>query len=217
MKFSRPARFPALPSVLAPALAALTLLACGDSFPIPDEFDAGFTVGRICAPESIATGGANTRYPLRLELCLYRCVSIDRSSLSIRTVYQCAGGQCQMTMLASAHARKVVGEEGCDARELVDPPAGECTNEIIDFDASVPTINGEPQEGTFQVTIPYLELEQGQKLLDRIKKGDDVRTVIQEDVGEQNYPSRQFALEFSASAAPVTSHEGLSCHDVGAP
>ncbi len=200
-------------------ILGLGALACGDSFPIPDEFDAAFTVGQICAPQSIATSDG-AHYPMRLELCLYRCVSIDRSTAEIRSFYQCAGDQCQMTILASAHAHKVTGQENCDARDLVNPPEGECTNTIIDFDVSVPTIGGAVKEGTFAVTIPYLELDQGQKVLDRIDKGDDPNTVIQEEVGTQNYPSRQFQLVFSKTATPVTDHDSLTggdCHTIGAP
>lgn len=207
------------PSRLALLLLCLPL-ACVDTFPLPDEFDAAYTTGTICAPSQVASSEVGQTYPVRFDLCLYRCVTIDRSTSQVRTAYQCAGGQCQMVLLATARAHKVDTEEGCDARNLVSPPEGECRNETLDFNVRVPVLNGQPASGEFLVTVPYLELEEGQRLSDRLEAGEDPATVIQEEVGAQNYPSRQFVLRFDPDAAPVTDHSSLAgddCHTIGAP
>ncbi len=202
----------------APLLLFLTS-GCGDKFPLPDEFDAAFTTGQICVPSQVATGEGVDSYPVRFDLCLYRCVSVDRSTATVRTVYRCAAGQCQMVMLLTAHVYTIDGEEGCDARDLVDPPEGECTSESFEFNVSVPTINGEKSTGDFAVSIPYLELEQGQNLVDRLAAGEDASTVVQEEVGSQNYPGRQFALNFDPAhpSRDFASLTDADCKPISAP
>lgn len=205
----------AAPLLLLPFLAS----GCADKFPLPEEFDAAFTTGQVCVPSQVATGDGVETYPVRFDLCLYRCVSVDRSTATVRTVYRCGGGQCQMVMLVTAHAYTIDGEEGCDARDLVDPPEGECTSESFEFNVGLPTINGEKSTGNFSVSIPYLELEQGQNLVDRLAAGENPSLVVQEEVGAQNYPERQFVLNFDP-AHPVRDAASLTsadCKPISAP
>lgn len=198
----------------------LVLTACGDKFPLPDEFDAAFTTGQVCAPSQVATGNGRETFPVQFDLCLYRCVTLDRDTAKLRTVYSCVAGQCQMTMLATAHAHKVQSEQGCDARDLVDPPEGECTTETFQFDVSLPEFDGEPATGDFRVTIPYLELEEGQTVIERIDSGEDPATVIREEIGTETFPERQFTLNFDAAHVPLQDHGELmadDCHTMTAP
>ncbi len=188
--------------------------------PLPEQFDAAFTVGQVCAPPEVATGDPDMSYPVQFDLCVYRCMNIDRSTAAVRTMYQCAGNQCQMVMLATAHATRDPDEQGCDARDMADPPADECSTESFLFNVAVPTINGEAQSGTFAVTIPYLELEEGQRVIDRIEAGDNPNQVIQEEVGQQDYPQRQFTMNFDPSHEPVADHASIpesGCHQIEAP
>ncbi len=200
---------------------ALAAASCSvDKFPLPDEFDAAFATGQVCAPSNMGTAGGGDTYPVRFDLCLYRCVTLDRSTATIRSLYTCSGGFCQMTLLATVHAITDQSQEGCDARDLVDPPRDECTTERFDFDLALPNFNGERVEGTFQVAIPYLELEQGQRVLDRLDAGDDPHLVVSEEVGIQNYPQRQFTMNFGPSLPVVASHDELTaadCHTIDAP
>jgi hypothetical protein len=198
----------------------LLVLACSDAVPIPKEFDAAFTAGRVCVPSQIATGGANQTYPVRFEFCRYRCINLDKYEATIRSAWQCAAGQCSMMLLAATHATRIDSEEDCDGRDLADPPADECTKETYDFVVTLPSANGQPSTGNFLTTIPYLELEQADKIIGRIQAGEDAGTVLKEDAGSQNYPSRQFMLSFETSYAPVTSHDLIApsdCHQIPLP
>src|SRR5688572_4574147 len=144
-----------------PILTLLGLVGCGDNVPVPDQFKAAFTTGRVCIPSQIATDSATTHYPVRFEYNLYDCVHITPGSVRILTVFQ---GQ-QMVMLAMAELTKDATVEqtlGCDARELETPPAGRFQATTQDFSVSVPQYgDGTRATGTFLVTIPYLTLEQG--------------------------------------------------------
>lgn len=200
-------------------LIALLSSGCADKFPLPDEFDAAFTTGEVCVPSDVKTGEGVDSYPVRFDLCLYRCVTVDRSTAKVRTVYRCSAGQCQMVMLVTAHAYTVDGEENCDARDLVDPPKGECSLESFEFNVSLPTINGEKSTGDFLVSVPYLELEQGQNVVDRLAAGENAGVVVQEEVGTQNYPGRQFNLNFDPAHPPrdATSLTAADCKPISAP
>lgn len=159
-------------------------------------------------------------YPVSFDLCVYRCIDITPGTSAVRTVYQCAGSQCQMVMLATAHATSDPTEEGCDARDLLNPPAGECSVQSFDFDLAVPSFDSGPVEGDFVVSIPYLELEQGERVVGRLNNGENPTQVIQEEVGEQNYPQRQFALNFSTAHTPVPDHASIpasDCFPISAP
>jgi hypothetical protein len=200
-------------------MLALSVASCSiDKFPLPDEFDAAFATGQVCAPTQMSN--AATTYPVRFDLCLYRCVTLDRNTAALRSLYTCSGGLCQMTLLATIHAITDQNQDNCDARDMVDPPSDECTVERFDFNVTIPTLSGAPASGPFQVSIPYLELEQGQTVLDRLEAGDDPHLVISEEVGVQNYPERQFSMAFDASYPVVATHDQLTaadCHTIKAP
>ena len=191
-----------------------------DKFPLPDDFDAAFATGEVCAPTNVSTAAGDETYPVRFDLCLYRCVTLDRSTASLRTLYTCSAGVCQMTMLATVHAYTDTSQDDCDARDLVDPPPGECTTERFDFNIPLPTIEEERVNGPFQVSIPYLELEQGERVVARLEGGEDPRSVVSEEIGFQNYPGRQFTMHFDPSHPAVTGHDQLTaadCHVITAP
>jgi len=200
--------------------AVLGLVGCADNIPVPDVFDAAFATGQVCIPSQIATGGANTHYPVRFTYNLYDCVHITPGSVRILTVYQ---GQ-QMVMLATAELTKdttIESTAGCDARNLESPPEGRYQVTTQDFNVTLPQF----QEGTFAtgpfvITIPYLTLEEGQRVMDRLEAGEDARVVITEEVGPQNYPGRQISVNFSETAPPVATHADIAasdCHTISLP
>jgi hypothetical protein len=191
---------------------------CGDgAVPIPDHFKAAFPSGHVCVAKQVGNGSATSTYPVRFDFCRYRCISIDRTTAQLRTAWQCAGNFCQMIMLATADAHRVPTEQGCDARELQSPPAGECTPESFSFTAAVPTLNGTPQSGNFQITIPYLDINQANKILTRIDAGEPPLAVLQQEAGDQNYPDRQFTVQFDPGNAPATSVFDSDCTPIGLP
>lgn len=199
----------------APILVAF---ACSGALPIPDEFDAAFTAGRVCMPSQIATGVST--YPVRFEYCRYRCITIDQAA-SIRAAWQCALGQCNMMLLATSHATRIDSEDKCDGRDLADPPTDECTPETFDFNVTLPTSSdGAVKTGDFLITIPYLELEQADRIVTRLDAGEPTSLVLQEEAGDQNYPSRQFVVNFDTTHAPVESHDAIAesdCHNIPLP
>lgn len=206
-------------------LALLGLVGCADNVPVPDQFKAVFATGRVCIPSQIATGTATTHYPVRFEYNLYDCVHIVPGSVRILTVFQ---GQ-QMVMLAMAELAKDVAVEqsaGCDARDLESPPAGRFQATTQDFNVSVPQYqDGMRANGTFLVTIPYLTLEQGDRLIERLEAAQsdpqaDIGQIVAEEAGPQNYPARQIAVDFSETAAPVADANSIpasDCHDIPLP
>jgi hypothetical protein len=200
---------------------ALALASCSvDKFPLPDEFDAAFATGQVCAPTNVGTAAGAATYPVRFDLCVYRCITLDRSTTQVRSFYSCSAGVCQMMYLATAHAITDQTQQDCDGRDLVDPPSDECRLERFDFNLSFPDFNGERVDGNFLVTIPFLELDQGQRVIDRLQAGEDPHTVISEEVGVQNYPMRQFNMSFDAAHPTITTHDQLTaadCHDIEAP
>jgi hypothetical protein len=211
------------------ALALVCSTACVDTFPLPDEFDAAFVTGTVCMPSSVRTGtsqsGGAPEYPLRIETCAYRCIDVDRSTVSIRNHWVCLAGQCEMVLLATAHVLKASGQDDCDARDLPDPPSSQCTVERFEFTLSPPCCIDEgsgPEylNGDVRVTVPYLDLDQGQRVVDRINQGESPSTVIEQEVGRQNYPSRQFIVNFDPGHPEVQTHDELgpeTCHDIPAP
>lgn len=198
----------------------LTALACTGALPIPDEFDAAFTAGRVCMPSQVATGGVST-YPVRFEFCRYRCINVDKYASKIRAVWQCALGQCNMMLLATTHATRIDSEDKCDGRDLADPPSDECTPETFDFNVSLPSASdGVVKTGDFLITIPYLELEQADRISSRLDAGEPASLVLQEEAGDQNFPSRQFPVNFDATHAPVEHHDAIAdsdCHNIPLP
>jgi hypothetical protein len=207
-------------SILAVCIPAFGCTAAIDKYPLPDEFDAAFVTGTVCMPSPIQAGGT---FPLRMETCLYRCVEVVPGTVAFNYIGGCQGAACQMQLLLTAHLRKVAGQEDCDARDLPNPPAGECTPQVFPFD-SVPTLqagDGSPISGLFFVTVPYLDYEQGNTLVSRLNNGEDALTVIPDVVGMQNYPQRQFPVTFDPAAPAVTLTAAQlgaeTCHPIAAP
>ncbi len=207
------------------ALPLLGLVGCGDSVPVPDEFDAAFATGTFCIPSQIATASPTTHYPVRFVYHLYDCANVTPGTQFIRSFYTCpgAGLPCQMVLLATAHLTKDTAVEqslGCDARNLQSPPAGRFEEVTQDFSVTLPNFGSGPVTGPFVVTIPYLTLEQGQRVVDRIEAGDDPYTVVSEEVGQQDYPARKISVNFSDTATPVADSSAIpaaDCHDIPAP
>lgn len=209
-------------------VALATLDACVDEFPLPDEFDAAFVTGEVCLPTNIATGTTEAdgapAFPVRISTCVYRCVEIEPGSVALRSAWVCSGAACEMTLLASAHVKRVGGDD-CDARDLPDPPASECTPQTFDFMMTPPccTDNGAGNEfrtGPFRVTVPYLDLDQGNAVVARINAGESPSQVITEEIGLQSYESRQFLVNFDPTNPVVDSHDALgpeTCHAIAAP
>jgi hypothetical protein len=207
------------------ALLVLGLLGCGDNVPVPAEFDAAFATGTVCIPSQIANASPTTHYPVRFTYNLYDCANVTTGSQQIRSFFTCPGGglPCQMVLLATAHLTKDATVEqtlGCDARNLENPPAGRFEQVIQDFSVSLPNFGSGPVSGPFLITIPYLTLDQGQELVDRLDAGEDPTIVIPDVVGNQNYPARQITVTFSETATPVGSAAEIpatDCHTISVP
>lgn len=209
-------------------LVLITGHSCVDKFPLPEEFDAAFVTGEICMPSAIATGTTEVedgpRYPVRIETCVYRCIQVDRNTVRWNYQWRCSGGQCQMVLLITGHVTKVDGEKDCDARDLPDPPEGECRKEVFEYNITTPCCRGDNKDeyatGPFLVTIPYLTYDESQELFDRVEKGERITEVAAEIVGNQNIPERQFVVSFDPSYPPVESVDDLTdadCHHIPAP
>jgi hypothetical protein len=189
-----------------------------DPVPLPSEFDLVFTAGRICIPSQVATGPGSISYPVRLELCAYRCVVLDGPM--VRTMWSAESTiPATLVVLASAHATRVSSELDCDACQLADPPANECVPQTYSWQVAIPTYLGTPAVGPYVVSLPYLSLQEGQVLLDRLEAGEDPHVAIPEEAGVQNDPERQFVITFDATAAPVADPASIAdsdCHDIPA-
>jgi hypothetical protein len=214
--------FPLSRPTTGPLLALLLL--CGscavDKFPLPETFDVAFAVGEVCVPSQVATGDASMVYPVRFDLCRYRCIELDRSTARLYPVHSCALGMCKLTLLATATAHSKTDEKDCDARDLVDPPPSECEPERYDFFVPVPMSNGEAVTGQVPVYVPFLELEEGQDVIDRLSAGENPADVVREDVGFGGPPERQLNVEFGERFSPVLTHDGLTagdCHPIESP
>lgn len=197
-------------------LLALPFLAnCDGAIPIPENFKAAFTSGRVCVPKQLGNATAAATYPVRFEFCRYRCINITQQQL--RLAWQCQGPACQMMMLAMGDAHRVDTEVGCDARDLESPPADECTMESYPFTVTVPDSQGTPITGAFQVQIPYLTLEQADKVMARLDAGESPPLVFQEEIGVQNYPNRQFTLQFAPTSPNPSDATEADCTPIGLP
>ncbi|HEY5955523.1 MAG TPA: hypothetical protein VIV60_03175 [Polyangiaceae bacterium] len=216
------------------ALCVLILTACGKSndgngrLEVPDEFDAPFVTGRVCMPSKVQTGTSGQTnpvpaFPLRIETCIYRCIAIQGSTVTYYS--QCAGNQCMMTLLAYGHALRVPGEQNCDANELPAPDSSECTNETFDFTLEPPGCGNagcdqQVPKGAFNVSVPYLDQQQGQDLLTRLNRGESLVDAARTVVGTQSYPSRQFVVNFDPSNPAVSGADALTdedCHEIAQP
>lgn len=209
---------------LVPFLLSAVGCAALDKFPLPDTFDAAFATGEVCMPSNIAAASEASTFPVRFNLCRYRCITLDRSTATVNYGVLCPQpGFCAMALLATATAHTNPAEPDCDARDLVNPPPGQCTNETFDFNMiGVPwnKAANAALSGTFQVNIPYLELEQGQRVADRLKALEPPSVVLQEEVGTMTYPERQFNITVSTTGTPVATADDLAptdCHPITAP
>lgn len=192
---------------------------CGDGpVPIPDHFKAAFATGRICVPSQNGNPTVGTTFPIRLELCRYRCITLDPGTVTLHDPWRCVGSACQMAMLVTAGASRVTTEPDCDGRDLENPPTSECVPETYTFAAEVPKADGMPLSGIFQVTVPYLTLEQADRVLNRLSDPNaDTLEVLTQEVGVQNYPNRQFTLQFDPSAAVSTAATEADCKSITLP
>jgi hypothetical protein len=190
---------------------------CGDGVvPIPDQFRAAFATGRMCVPNQNGNATATTTFPIRVEYCRYRCISVG-SPIQLYTSWQCLGGACQMVMLLTAQANRIATEQGCDGRNLENPPASECIPEVYEFDADVPYADTMPLPGPFQVTVPYLDLDQAERVIARLDAGERPLDVISQEVGVQNYPGRQFAIEFGPNYPSLDTAAETDCKTIPLP
>ena len=197
-----------------------------DKFPVPDEFDAAFVTGTVCMPTQIRTG-SGAQFAVRFDTCVYRCVQIDRTSgINLNYGWACSGGVCQMALLATAHMLRVKGEDDCDARELPAPKSSECLPETVGFDDIDPpqcqgsSCDEEYPTGPFTVMIPYLDLDQGEQVVARVGKGENVVRVVQDVVGPQRDAERMFTVEFDPSygqSNDAMALAGPDCHEIPPP
>lgn len=194
---------------------------CGvDKFPLPESFDVAFAVGKVCIPTEVATGEASMTYPVRFDLCRYRCIDLERSTARLHAVHTCALGSCRMVLMATVTAHSKLEEKNCDARDLIDPPPSECEAERFDFFLPVPLLDGEPVRAETSVHIPFLQLEEGQHVIDRLNDGDDPNTVILEEVGYLGPPERELTIRFGDEYEPLVSHDDFAatdCHPIELP
>jgi hypothetical protein len=216
--------------LLGVGLLEVGLLASGcgaaDKFPLPDEFDSAFVTGRVCMPQKVQTGtsapGA-ADYPIRFETCIYRCVELAPGTVTFRNHWACLGPACEMMLLLTAHVLRVDGQDNCDARELVAPDASECTPQVFDFSAEPPHIDMGGGDmyltGNFQVSVPFLDLAQSQKVLAQVDAGISPIEAAR-NAGVEVGADRQFGVNFDPANPAVTTHSQLQasdCHTIAPP
>jgi hypothetical protein len=213
-------------------LSACSLAGCGSDdskgvpIPVPNEFDAYFVAGTVCMPTNVATGTTGPRtttgFPLRFDICRHRCITLDRGTAYLEAPWQCAAGQCNMLLLARARAYRVQAEQNCDGRELPDPPAGACTPETFSFSNMDPPccMNGSDYlTGNVVTAVPFMTLDQAQKVSDRVAAGENVLTVLPQVAGPPP-ADHQWVVNYDQSH-PVVSDPaalgGTDCHAIRAP
>lgn len=197
-----------------------------DTFPLPDEFDSAFVTGRVCMPQNVHTGQSAPgapEYPVRFETCLYRCVELQPGTVTFRNHWACLGPACEMMLLLTAHVLRVDGQEDCDARDLVAPPASECTPHTFDFTAEPPHVDMGSGDtyltGNFRVSVPFLDLAQSQKVLAQVDAGISPIEAAK-NAGVQAAADRQFNVNFDPVHPVLTTHDQLQatdCHTIAPP
>jgi hypothetical protein len=219
------------PPIAAAGLAcALGAAVCArDCPPLPDEFDGAFAKGTVCMPTNAHTSaGAATPapFPLRFDHCLYRCASIVPGTQSATYMWQCAGPQCEMIVLATARLARVKSEKDCSSCELEDPPSGACTPRKDVFNVEPPH-QVDPATGaktyiakTFTVRIPYLTIEQAGVVQRELKAGRDFASAIAAAGGGGQHAGRSFTVTFDPKNAPARDAlalTGADCHKIDVP
>jgi hypothetical protein len=211
-------------------LSACSLPGCGSDsskdvpIPVPNEFDAYFVAGTVCMPTNVATGTTSPgapAYPIRFDICRHRCITLDRTTAYLEAPWQCAAGQCNMLLLAHAHAYRVQSEQNCDGRELPSPPPGSCTPETFAFTIDPPCcMSGSNYlTGNVVTAVPFMTLDQAQQVSDRVGKGESVQTVVQQVAGPPP-ANHQWVVNYDPGNAVVSDAAalgGADCHVISAP
>jgi hypothetical protein len=194
----------------------------GVPIPVPNEFEAYFVAGTVCMPTNIATGTTGCRtapgHPIRFDICRHRCITLDTARIDLP--WQCTAGQCNMLLLAHAHATRVQSEQNCDGRELPSPPPGTCTPETYSFSDIDPACSTEGNyvTGNMLTAVPFLTLPQAQQVSDRVNAGENVMTVAQQVAGPPP-ADHQWVVNYDVSNPVVSDPSALSgadCHAITA-
>ena len=216
-------------SLCATAVLLACLVGCGSSdedeglpIKIPDTFKVYFVTGQVCMPANAPAGtpgGTVPTVPVRFDVCLHRCITVDGARLD--TTFSCDGPACTMLMMATAQAYRVQTETGCDGRELPDPPPGSCTQRAFPFnDLKAPQFqSGEFLTGNVMVGVPFMTMEQAQRVSERLAAKENPQLVIATEVGLPP-PSRQFMVNFepaNTAAADAAALGGTDCHPMPVP
>ncbi|HEY3236437.1 MAG TPA: hypothetical protein VGJ84_17090 [Polyangiaceae bacterium] len=210
-----------------PACVFFGTLGCGggdDATPIPDQFDAPFIQGTVCAPTEANTGtgpDTNLWVPFRFDTCLYRCVGMAPPQM-LQYLWSCAGPLCQMTVLATTHMVRVKSEQGCDGRNLIDPPPGECTQTSVAFQVPPPFDTGQNQflANYFTVVIPYMSMAQAATLEDALRAMQPFDQALASVGPLQRYPQREFQMHFDPANPKLGDASlltGADCHNIPLP
>jgi hypothetical protein len=212
--------------------SACSLAGCGSDdskgvpIPVPDEFDAYFVAGTVCMPTNVATGTTNSPstpgFPIRFDICRHRCITLDRATAYLEAPWQCAAGQCNMLLLAHAHAYRVKTEQNCDGRELPSPPPGACTPETFAFSNMPPPCcmnDSSYLTGNVVTVVPFMTLDQAQQVSDSVAKGENVQTAVQRVAGPPP-ADHQWVVNYDPGNAVVSDPMalgGADCHVISAP
>jgi hypothetical protein len=204
------------PLVLASSLAAACAEEEPEPIPLEDSYTWTIQSGRVCAPATAHTG-SDDDIPIRYEMCVYRCLGASGPS-SHSWAWNCESGNCRFEVVPNWEMEPVVNEKGCDARDLVEPPEGECNDMSFDYNLSPPKDSmGDYVEKTFEVKVPYLDADQAATFRASLDDGAGFSEALDTALGGlQVIPERAFDMELSTSA-PVLTHDDLTdadCHDI---
>src|SRR5690606_3794643 len=99
-------------------------------------------------------------------------------------------------------------------------PAGSCTPESFTFMVDPPCcLDGNYMTGDMLVGVPFMDLEQAQKVSARINAGEEPQTVILQEVGPT--PAERTWLVNYDTTHPVVSDgaalSGADCHTISPP
>jgi hypothetical protein len=158
--------------------------------------------------------------PITFDTCIYRCVKLEPATVEFRWFWSCAGGQCTIVPLLTAHVVRVENESDCDGRWLEDPPDDECFDEHFAF-GMTPPVNEDDEwvHATYTVDLPYLDMDAAERVLDRLEAGDSTSDALEPEIANVRYPERQFDVTFAPGnpIADETSLSGADCTEIPAP